>query len=241
MLPRVRDQRGDRDSWSNSEFNYQPSEKVDRSKNTNKTDKIRTAQIIHIDPSTVLPPTVTDQNNTINMDDDVINILQSLTTQFSMIRTEATTNVNKLQTQTLDSQRNNAEAILEIKNGIETVESSLNIKWLHIQKKQSELVTKIATLKEQLKNKTTKAGNFANKKSNDLLILAVKKLKKVEQLIYDQEKEAKKMNIIIKNHDWEPTQVQVKTTKFLEKKLNTRAEIVNIQPVDKAGKMISSS
>lgn len=172
------------------------------------------------------------------MDDDMIKILQSLTAQISMMRTEATTNVNKLQTQILESQKNNAEAILETKNDIKKVESSWNSKWLDVQKKQSKLKNEITTLKEQLKNKTTEAGNSADKKSNDLLFLADKKLKKVKQLIYDQEKEVKKINIIIKSHDWELTQVQEKTTKFLEKKFNTRAKIINIQPVDKAGKMI---
>ncbi|XP_057333469.1 uncharacterized protein LOC130672765 [Microplitis mediator] len=238
-LKRKRDTEKDLDtSWSDSEFNYQPYKKVDSSNNTIETDKISTAQISHIDPSTALHPTVTDQNNAINMDDDMIKILHSLTAQISLMRTEATTNVNKLQTQILDSQRTNAEAILEVKNEIKKVESSWNIKWLETQKKQSELETEIATLKEQLKNKTTEAGNFADKKTNELLILADKKLKKMEQLIYDQEKQVKKLNIIIKNHDWEPTQAQEKTKKFLEEKFNTREEIVNIQPVDKAGKMI---
>ncbi|XP_044588862.1 intracellular protein transport protein USO1-like [Cotesia glomerata] len=238
-LKRKRDAEKDLDtSGTELEFNYQPSKKVDSSKNNNETNKISTAQITHIEPSTAPSPIVTDQNITFNMDDDMLKILQSLTAQISMMRTEATTNVNKLQTQILDSQKNNAEAILEIKNDIKKVVSSWNSKWLDVQKKQSELENEITNLKEQLKNKTTEAGNSADKKSNDLLFLADKKLKKVEQLIYDQEKEAKKMNIIIKNHDWEPTQVQEKTTKFLEEKFNTRAEIVNIQPVDKAGKLI---
>ncbi|KAH0546452.1 hypothetical protein KQX54_009778 [Cotesia glomerata] len=91
------------------------------------------------------------------------------------------------------------------------------------------LEIEITELKQHISDKSQTSDNVMTPKSLELLELTNKKLKKMEQLLNEQEKESKKMNIIIKNHNWGLSRLQENTLQFLSEKFNAKDDIVKIQ------------
>ncbi|XP_068990470.1 spindle assembly abnormal protein 6 homolog [Neodiprion pinetum] len=239
FLKRKREAGKDLDSSiSDSEKDLPPLKKVDSVKALECPDKLNSITDNNMEPTATESFVVTEQSNAISSETDLGQALLGLTQQISLMRSEASVNTKKLENQISDVKKSNAEAIEEVKQEMHKIESAWNENWHGVQAKQTELEIEIMELKKQIARKSPVTDSEVSQKSRDLLEKADKKLKKVEQLLQEQEKETKKMNIIIINHNWQLSQLQGSTRQFLKEKFNADEEIAKIHAVDKLGKVI---
>ncbi|CAG5082984.1 Similar to X-element\ORF2: Probable RNA-directed DNA polymerase from transposon X-element (Drosophila melanogaster), partial [Cotesia congregata] len=179
-----------------------------------------------------------NQDDLVDSNVNVKSILLTLTKEIKLLRTEAANNTVKLEKRIETAQESNSSAITGLKKELKNFETTWDSKWQELQSKQLVLETEIATIKEDLKSH--RAGDSVNlaQDVNPNITLLETKMKRLDQLIDTQEKEAKRMNIIIKNHTWSLANLKKDAQSFLQDKFNATAELMDINPVDKLGKVI---
>ncbi|XP_068994149.1 rab11 family-interacting protein 3-like [Neodiprion pinetum] len=158
-------------------------------------------------------------------------LLGRLTDQIAQMQSQANNNTEALKEQIKNSQRENQNAIQAIRDDFLKSEKTLLGRIDNISKRQDKLDKELEALK---------SGNISLSTTNPSSEAEVNKarLHKLEDLVSQQEKAAKRLNIIAKNHNWREPNLIHQINEFMEEKFSLSNAVIDVIPMRQDRKVL---
>ncbi|XP_044579676.1 early endosome antigen 1-like [Cotesia glomerata] len=162
-------------------------------------------------------------------------ILRILVGQIGAMREEAKTNTTSLENRIQQSQSENQKSIQALRKDYPELKSTWSDKWTKMQERQAKLEAEIAELKAA---KTNTEYTRLEKENNSCIDEINSKIKCLEDMTEIYEKSWRKLNIIVKNHNWSNSNLLKQAQEFFNRNFNLNNPVSKIKPLDRNFKIL---
>lgn len=162
-------------------------------------------------------------------------ILRILVGQIGAMREEAKTNKTSLENRIQQSQSENQKSIQALRKDYQELKSTWSDKWTKMQERQAKLEAEIAELKAA---KTNTEYTGLEKENNSCIEEINSKIKCLEDITEIYEKSWRKLNIIVKNHNWPNSNLLNQAQEFFNRNFNLNNPVREIKPLDRNFKIL---
>ncbi|CAG5096617.1 Protein of unknown function [Cotesia congregata] len=162
-------------------------------------------------------------------------ILRILVSQIGAVREEAKTNKTSLENRIQQSQSENKKSIQALRKDYQELKSTWSDKWTKMQERQAKLEAEIAELKAA---KTNTEHTRLEKENNSCIEEINSKIKCLEDMTEIYEKSWRKLNIIVKNHNWPNSNLLNQAQEFFNRNFNLNNPVSEIKPLDRNFKIL---